>query len=99
MIDLFNQPPLTNLFNGSDYVPHFDDTRLKGQMKRIYDVMKDGKFRTLSEIEQLTGEPQASISAQLRHFRRERFGSNIINKRIRGERSCGLWEYSLIINK
>lgn len=99
-MDLFNQPPLTNLFNGSDYVPKYDDARLKGQMKRIYDLMKDGKFRTLSEIEQATGDPQASCSAQLRHFRKSRFGSMTVNKRSRGDRERGLFEYQLlVINK
>lgn len=100
MIDLFDQPPLTNLFNGSDYVPHFDDARLKGQMKRIYDLMKDGKFRTLQEIERETGDPQASCSAQLRHFRKSRFGALTVNKRSRGDRERGLFEYQLlVINK
>jgi hypothetical protein len=82
-------------FNGSDYVPEFDDERLKGQIKKIYDLMIDCKWRTLSEIEQLTNYGQASISAQLRHLRKDRFGSHILNKRIRGIREKGLFEYQL----
>lgn len=96
-MDLFSQPPLTNLFNGSDYVPKYDDARLKGQMKRIYDLMKDGKFRTLQEIEQATGDPQASISGQLRNFRKLQYGSMTVNKQIRGDRERGLYEYQLIV--
>lgn len=85
----------TPRFNGSDYVPKYDDKRLTGQIERVYNVMKDGAWRTLSEIEQLTGDPQASISAQLRHLRKARFGSHTIDKRPRGERERGLFEYKL----
>ena len=61
-LEIFENPR----FNGSDYSPKFDDVRLKGQIKKIYALMIDGKWRTLSEIEQLTNYGQASISAQLR---------------------------------
>lgn len=86
-------------FNGSDYKPEFDDERLSGQIKRVFDCMKDGNFRTLQEIELITGDGQASISAQLRHLRKERFGSNTVEKRSRGERKNGLWEYKLMISE
>lgn len=82
-------------FNGSDYIPEFDDERLKGQIKKIYELMIDGEWRTLSEIEQLTNFGQASISAQLRHLRKERFGNHVVNKRNRGVREKGLFEYQL----
>ena len=71
----FNQP-----FNGPDFVPKFDQARLTGQIERIYKLMIDGKWRTLSEIESATGDPQSSISAQLRHLRKQRFGSHTVNK-------------------
>ncbi len=83
-------------FNGSDYDPKFDDERLRGQIARIYRLMKDGHWRTLSEIELLTGDPPASISAQLRHLRKERFGSHAVRKRPRGDREHGLFEYKLV---
>lgn len=79
-------------FNGSDYKPQFDDKRLRGQIKRVYDC----EWRTLSEIEQATGDPAASISAQLRHLRKERYGSHTVNKRTRGDRASGLFEYQLL---
>jgi hypothetical protein len=85
-------------FAGSDYIPAFDDARLTGQIKRVFECMKDGVFRTLGEIERTTGDPQASISAQLRHLRKSRFGGHIVSKRPRGERSQGLFEYQLIVN-
>lgn len=91
-LEIFENPR----FDGSDYSPKFDDVRLKGQIKKIYALMIDGKWRTLSEIEQLTNFGQASISAQLRHLRKDRFGNHIVNKRNRGERRQGLFEYQLI---
>ncbi|KKL56177.1 hypothetical protein LCGC14_2247980, partial [marine sediment metagenome] len=36
---------------------------------------------TLCEIEDLTGDPPASISAQLRHLRKERFGAHTVERR------------------
>lgn len=85
-------------FNGSDYEPELDDKRLQGQIKRIYELMKDGKFRSLAEIEMVTGDPQASISAQLRHLRKTRFGGFVVNRQRRGERKDGLFEYQLLVN-
>ena len=85
----------TARFNGSDYNPTFDNARLTGQIKRIYALMIDGKWRTLAEIETATGDGQASISAQLRHLRKDRFGKHTVNKRSRGERENGLFEYQL----
>lgn len=76
---------------------HIDFDRLCGQIRRIFDLMKDGFWRTLSEIEQETGDPQASVSAQLRHLRKTRFGGHIIEKRRRN--NGGQWEYSLIVRR
>lgn len=82
-------------FSGPDYDPKKDNARLTGQLLRIFNCMKDGIWRTLFEIEEITGDPQASISAQLRHLRKERFGSHTIEKRRRGDDLHGLWEYRL----
>lgn len=103
--DLFSYRPVREVrsdffaarFDGSDYQPKVDDVRLRGQIKRIYDVMKDGKWRTLAEIEALTGDPPASISAQLRHLRKPRFGGFDVNKRARGLRDNGLFEYQVLL--
>lgn len=84
-------------FNGSNYDRNRDDDRLSAQYDRIFMLMQDGKWRALFEISNLTGDPPASISAQLRHMRKARFGSHTVNKRLRGELD-GLWEYQLIIN-
>jgi len=94
--DLFSSQGLR--FDGSSYVPAFDQKRLTGQIRKIYNCMKDGKFRTLSQIQEETRAPQASISAQLRHLRKPRFGGHTVEKRRVGDSSNGLFEYQLQIN-
>ncbi len=79
-------------FNGADYVPDRDHGRLSSQFLRIFDLMKDGKPRTLSEIEEATGDPAASISAQLRHMRKPRFGGHIVERQYL---DGGLYSYRL----
>lgn len=69
------------IFDGADYNPNKDEKRLTKQHEIIRDLMKDGKMRSLSEIEVVTGYPQASISAQLRHLRKPRFGGYFVGKK------------------
>ena len=85
-------------FDGTDYVPSLDDVRLTGQTQRVFNLMTDGRWRTLAEISLATGDPHASISAQLRHLRKERFGGHQVNKRSRGQREHGMFEYQLVVN-
>lgn len=86
-------------FNGPAYDPKEDQARLTGQLLRIFSLMRDGLWRTLSEIESGTGDPAASISAQLRHLRKPRFGAHVVEKRPLGNRQSGLWEYKLTVNR
>ena len=86
-------------FDGPAYDPKYDLIRLTGQIQRVFDTIKDGKWYTLDEIHNKTNDPHASISAQLRHLRKERFGSYTVDKRPKGNRSNGLWEYRLTISK
>ena len=84
-------------FDGSNYDPKHDRRRLTGQILRIFEATKNANWNTLEEIQYLTGDPQASISAQLRNLRKDRFGGHIVEKRYRGDKSKGLWEYKLIV--
>ena len=84
-------------FDGPAYRPEHDRDRLTGQLKRIVDVMRDGEWRTLEEIAEATHDPEASISAQLRHLRKPRFGSHTVLKRRRGDPKCGCYEYRLLL--
>jgi hypothetical protein len=90
-------PNNTPHFNGPEYDPQYDLVRLTGQIKRVYTLMEDGRWRTLDEIHQGTNDPHASVSAQLRHLRKPRFGSHTVDRRARGDRSKGLFEYRLVI--
>ena len=86
-----------NEFDGSNYEHEHDYARLSGQIQRVYDAIKDGDWYTLDQINRITGDPHASVSAQLRNLRKERFGSHVVEKRYKGNRASGLWEYSLEI--
>ena len=85
-------------FDGPAYEPEHDQVRLTGQCLRVFNCMRDGRWRTLSEIEAITGDPQASISAQLRHLRKDRFGGHEVERQRRGDQSAGLHEYRLLVN-
>lgn len=71
-------------FDGAYYNPARDDKRLQRQMGRVFSFMCDGAWHTLEEIAQETGDPMPSISAQLRHLRKQRHGSWIVDTVHRG---------------
>lgn len=81
-------------FDGPDLEKE-DHVRLAGQILAIFSVMQDRTWRTLAEIARVTGAPEASASAQLRHLRKARFGGHTVERRRRG---AGLYEYRLIEN-
>lgn len=81
---------------GKSYDKRFDKARIGKQMDTIRDTMLRSQWMTLGEIERATGYGQASISAQLRHLRKPEFGSYIVEKRNRGERYRGLFEYRVL---
>lgn len=85
-------------FDGADYDPKRDNHRLVPQFNRIWACMSDGQWRTLREIAAITKAPEASVSAQLRHMRKPRFGSHTVNRRSKGDPALGLHEYQLIVN-
>lgn len=95
-----NQANATNenqmVFDGPDYDHARDSERLSSQYQTIFDLMKDGQERTLSQIAFITGYSTSSISAQLRHMRKPRFGSHVVTKKYLGN---GLFTYGLIINQ
>ena len=82
-------------FDGETYEPQADGSRLFRQLQRVCDAMTDGEWRTLAEIEAITGDPQSSISARLRDLRKERFGAYKVEKRRRGAIAGGVWETRL----
>lgn len=90
------QESLFPRFNGPEYKTKSDNIRLGNQQNRIKALMIDGQWRTLNEISKITGDPAASVSAQLRHLRKERFGSYTLERRPRKHRDSGLFEYRLL---
>lgn len=77
---------------GDDYDHERDGPRLLGQIRRVFDFMSDGKWHTLADIADATGDPHASVSAQLRHIR-NKVGRTIHKHYVGG----GLYEYRMTL--
>lgn len=90
-------PPMSRHYEG----PPEDDeaervSRLQGQTRDVYRALLGGAWLTLGELAEKTGHPEASISAQLRHLRKPRFGGYTIEKEHRGR---GLYAYRLVADE
>jgi hypothetical protein len=83
-------------FNGPAYEPEHDQARLTGQLARVWTVTRDQQWRTAPEIGAVTGDPDASVSAQLRHLRKRRFGAHVLEKRLTHDPERARWEYRLL---
>ena len=70
-----------------------DAPRLTTQMLKVRSLMADGEWRTLREISNVVGAPEASVSARLRDWRKERNGGLTVDRRRRGD--GGLFEYRM----
>jgi hypothetical protein len=81
-------------YGGRTFDPVLDEERLNDQTIRIYRLMNDSKWRSLAEISDETGDPEASVSARLRDLRKDDFGAFVVNRR-RRKPSSGQWEYQL----
>lgn len=73
-----------------------DTDRLNRQARAVFNVMKDGKWRTLKTIALLTNEPEASVSARLRDLRKPRFGGHVVDRSYVAD---GIWQYRLEIRQ
>jgi hypothetical protein len=85
-------------FGGETYDEARDGARLRGQLLATYQVMADGRERTLVElaaaVRKLTGKraSEASVSARLRDLRKTKYGGHSVHHRNDGG---GLWYYRL----
>lgn len=84
----------TNMFDGPDYDPAKDEKRLTIGIARIIDLCSDAKWRTLHEISTITKVSEPSVSADLRHLRKLKYGSQVVRKK---RMIGGIWAYQLII--
>ncbi len=77
---------------GSTFNQEMDSERLLKQSGRVFEFVKSGRWLTLREISDATGDPEASVSARLRDLRR--LGLTV-HRRRRGDAKRGLHEYSV----
>jgi len=88
-------------FDGETYDPAYDKNRLKRQLGRVFETMRGGLWRSLSDIEHSlrstlnVSVSEASISARLRDLRKKQHGGYIVERRAR-DRAKGLFEYRLL---
>ena len=83
-------------FDGNTFDSVLDTVRLSRQAQLVFDLMRDGEYRTLQEIKAIIKHgSESGISARLRDFRKPKFGAFLVDRRRRGAGENGLWEYQL----
>lgn len=87
-------------FGGKTYEPALDFERLDTQLAAVFRIMRDGQWRTITEIRFAiqSAASEAGISARLRDLRKPQFGSHTVARQRRGDGRTGTFEYRLIIN-
>lgn len=100
-MNLFN-PAASPSTYGPDFDQELDGQRIQTQLEVIAALMtyahQVGAWLTLVEISQETGYPESSVSAQLRHLRKPRFGEHRVEKRRRPHKdgsTGGTFEYKV----
>ncbi len=76
-----------------------DEQRIEAQLRRIFELMKDGEPRTLAEIREALGlPPDAAVSARLRDFRKKKCGKHKVELFGRPLIGKGVFAYKLTVN-
>lgn len=70
-----------------------DGKRLNDQAMRVFKAMQSGEWRTLREISEETGDPEASVSARLRDLRRPELGGFTVQREYVAR---GMWKYRVL---
>jgi len=78
--------------DGRTYNPEQDRRRLNRQALAVYGCLRDGAWWTLAQVAEVTGAPEASVSARIRDLRKPRFGGHIVDRR---RVDGGLYAYRL----
>jgi hypothetical protein len=80
---------------GPAYDKQIDGRRLRSQHERIREwMLSRDEWKTLAEIGGALRYPEPSISAQMRHLRKKKFGSHRVWRRRRNGK--GTWEYRVL---
>lgn len=87
------RPPPSHKFLGSTFDDVRDRSRLSRQLKAVHDVMSDGKTRSLRQLSDAAGCPEASASARYRDLVRLGFPMRKENA------GGGLWLYKMEISQ
>lgn len=95
-----NQPTLDFTkplkFGGKTFEAAQDGVRLTNHLQKVYDLMKDGQWRTLRQIADVVGCSEASASSRCRDLRKQWAGSHTVErKRLEG----GLYAYRVVIDE
>ena len=72
-----------------------DISRLTSQRAQVFELMRDGEWRTLLEIAAQVEGLTTALSARLRDLRKPQFGEHTVQSR---PRHGGTWEYRLLVN-
>jgi hypothetical protein len=90
------QPPPKVAFDGATYDHKRDYARLTGQLGAVFNLMRDGQWRTLPEIARDVKGSQPAVSARLRDLRKEQYGGHSVDREYV---AVGVWRYRLIVNR
>jgi hypothetical protein len=83
--------------DGATYDHDQDGARLFRQAADVWSVMHDGRWYSLQALSEMTGHPPQSVSARIRDFRKERYGSHRVDRQRYGLHR-GLFVYRLVPN-
>lgn len=94
-----DRPRATPLpFGGKTYDAKLDGKRLASALARVYQVMSDGRWRSLGEIAQQAKTSEAGASARLRDLRKAGFRERYPNLGVDRQRiEGGLWMYRVVV--
>lgn len=76
-------------FGGATYDAR-DKARLSTQLRKVLELMQDGRRRSLAEIKQFVGGSEAGVSARLRDLRKRQYGGHDVRHQRRYD---GVWFY------
>ena len=83
-------------FGGETFNASEDGVRLTGHLQKVFDLMKDGRWRTLNQIASAVGCTEPSASARIRDLRKKWAGGHIVGRR---RIVNGLFEYRLEVSE